>query len=70
MRAKTSSTLLGVFLFQGREMMKAALPLEYVGDVLTPIEVQRVLGIGRNATYELLASGKLASVRVTPVASS
>jgi excisionase family DNA binding protein len=46
--------------------MKAAVPLEYVGDVLTPIEVQHVLGIGRNATYELLASGRLASVRVTP----
>jgi len=46
--------------------MKAAVPLENVGDVLTPIEVQHVLGIGRNATYELLASGRLASVRVTP----
>ena len=46
--------------------MKSAVPLEYVGDVLTPIEVQHVLGIGRNATYELLASGRLASVRVTP----
>ncbi len=34
--------------------------------MLTPIEVQHVLGIGRNATYELLASGRLASVRVTP----
>jgi hypothetical protein len=28
--------------------------------------VQHVLGIGRNATYELLASGKLPSIRVTP----
>ncbi len=47
-------------------MMKASLPLEDLGDVLTPTEVQRVLGIGRNATYELLASGKLPSIRVTP----
>jgi hypothetical protein len=46
--------------------MKSCLSLADVGDVLSPIEVQRVLGIGRNATYELLASGKLPSVRVTP----
>jgi excisionase family DNA binding protein len=47
-------------------MMKVALSLDDVGDVLTPTDVQRVLGIGRNATYELLASGKLPSIRVTP----
>jgi excisionase family DNA binding protein len=47
-------------------MMKASLPIEDLGDVLTPADVQRVLGIGRNATYELLASGKLSSIRVTP----
>jgi excisionase family DNA binding protein len=35
------------------------------GDVLSPREVQRMLGIGRNATYELIASGRLASIRVT-----
>jgi excisionase family DNA binding protein len=34
-------------------------------DVLSPREVQQMLGIGRNATYELLASGRLASIRVT-----
>jgi len=46
--------------------MKRALSLGDVGDLLTPVEVQRILGIGRNATYELLASGRLPSVRVTP----
>ncbi len=35
------------------------------GDVLSPREVQSMLGIGRNATYELIASGRLASIRVT-----
>ena len=47
-------------------MAKALQPLEDLGDILTPTDVQRVLGIGRNATYELLASGKLPSIRVTP----
>jgi excisionase family DNA binding protein len=35
------------------------------GDVLSPRDVQSMLGIGRNATYELIASGRLASIRVT-----
>jgi excisionase family DNA binding protein len=35
-------------------------------DVLTVREVQHVLGIGRNATYELIASRRLESIRVTP----
>lgn len=35
-------------------------------DVLSVREVQMILGIGRNATYELIASGRLLSVRVTP----
>jgi hypothetical protein len=35
-------------------------------DVLSVRDVQRILGIGRNATYELIASGRLTSVRVTP----
>ncbi len=47
-------------------MMKASLSLTNVGDILSPSDVQRILGIGRNATYELLASGKLPSIRVTP----
>ena len=47
-------------------MMKASLTLADLGDILTPADVQRVLGIGRNAAYELLATGKLPSVRVTP----
>jgi excisionase family DNA binding protein len=46
--------------------MKTSTALAEFGDVLTPVEVQRVLGIGRNATYELIASGKLRSIRVTP----
>lgn len=46
--------------------MKATAPLTELGEILTPADVQRVLGIGRNATYELLASGRLPSIRVTP----
>lgn len=34
-------------------------------DVLSVREVQQILGIGRNATYELIASGRLPAVRVT-----
>jgi len=47
-------------------MAKSVLTLADLGDILTPRDVQRILGIGRNATYELLASGKLQSVRITP----
>jgi excisionase family DNA binding protein len=47
-------------------MAKTSTSLSDFGDVLTPTDVQRLLGIGRNATYELLASGKLTSVRITP----
>lgn len=46
--------------------MKSSLSLTDAGDVLSVAEVQRILGIGRNATYELLATGKLPSIRVTP----
>jgi excisionase family DNA binding protein len=46
--------------------MKTTLSLVEAADVLTVREVQRILGIGRNATYELLASGRLPSIRVTP----
>jgi Helix-turn-helix domain len=46
--------------------MKASLSLADIGDILTPTDVQRVLGIGRNATYDLLASSKLPSIRLTP----
>lgn len=45
--------------------MKSNLTLAEVGDVMTPHDVQRVLGIGRNPTYDLIASGRLPSVRVT-----
>lgn len=45
--------------------MNTTVTLTDLGDVLSPADVQRVLGIGRNATYELLASGKLPSIRVT-----
>ena len=47
-------------------MMKASLSLNDLGDILTPIDVQRLLGIGRNATYELIASGRLPSIRISP----
>jgi excisionase family DNA binding protein len=40
--------------------------LENARDVLSVREVQQILGIGRNAAYELIASGRLPSVRVTP----
>lgn len=39
--------------------------LENARDVLSVRDVQQILGIGRNATYELISSGRLASVRVT-----
>jgi predicted DNA-binding transcriptional regulator AlpA len=35
-------------------------------DVLSVRDLQHILGIGRNATYEVIASGRLPSVRVTP----
>jgi hypothetical protein len=47
-------------------MIKTSMVLADLGDILTPTDVQRFLGIGRNATYELLASGKLPSIRITP----
>lgn len=47
-------------------MTKAPIALADLGDILTPSDVQLILGIGRNATYELLASGRLQSVRITP----
>ena len=47
-------------------MTKAPIALADLGDILTPSDVQFILGIGRNATYELLASGRLQSVRITP----
>lgn len=47
-------------------MIKTSIALADLGDILTPTDVQRFLGIGRNATYELLASGKLPSIRITP----
>jgi Helix-turn-helix domain len=47
-------------------MTRAPIALADLGDILTPRDVQHILGIGRNATYELLASGRLQSVRVTP----
>jgi hypothetical protein len=40
-------------------MIKTSSALADLGDILTPADVQRFLGIGRNATYELLASGNL-----------
>ncbi len=45
--------------------MNDSSPLAAARDVLTVREVQHVLGIGRNATYELIASGRLPSIRVT-----
>ncbi len=39
--------------------------LRHAHDVFSVRDVQQILGIGRNATHELIASGRLASVRVT-----
>ena len=47
-------------------MTRTPIALADLGDILTPSDVQLILGIGRNATYELLASGRLQSVRITP----
>ena len=47
-------------------MIKPSSSLAEFGDILTPAEVQRLLGIWRNATYELLASGRLPAIRITP----
>jgi hypothetical protein len=47
-------------------MTRAAIALADLGDILTPGDVQHILGIGRNATYELLASGRSQSARITP----
>jgi excisionase family DNA binding protein len=38
--------------------------LDDFGDVLRPIDVQRLLGIGRNTMYDLLKSGTITSVRL------
>jgi len=40
--------------------------LAHASDILTVRDVQHILGIGRNATYELIASGRLPSLRITP----
>lgn len=53
------------FLGLTPRMIKTSTSLADLGDILTPADVQRVLGIGRNAAYELLASGKLPSIRIT-----
>lgn len=47
-------------------MTKPPTALADLDDILTPADVQQFLGIGRNATYELLASGKLPAIRITP----
>ena len=46
-------------------MKKPTLSLADAPDVLTPLDVRRILGISRNATYALLRSGRLHSVRVS-----
>ena len=52
-------------LFVKLNNMKSSRSLIDAGDVLSAAEVQRILGIGRNATHELLATGELPSIRVT-----
>jgi excisionase family DNA binding protein len=63
-KSPCSSPLRG-FIF-GVDIMNRNGSLEYTRDVLSVHEVQQILGIGRNAAYELIASGRLPSVRVTP----
>jgi excisionase family DNA binding protein len=57
--------LRGVSLFR-EETMSENGRLRDARDVLSVREIQHILGIGRNAVYELIASGRLPSVRVTP----
>lgn len=65
MRAKLALQLCGAFHLPELTMTNRNGSLEDARDVLTVHEVQQILGIGRNATYELIASGRLPSVRVT-----
>lgn len=43
---------------------KRALSLDACGDVLSVDELSRVLATGRNQTYQLVASGRIRSVKV------
>jgi excisionase family DNA binding protein len=52
-------------LISGVEKMNRKGNLTGAGDVLSVREVQQILGIGRNAAYELIASGRLPSIRIT-----
>jgi predicted DNA-binding transcriptional regulator AlpA len=67
MRGKTALqfTSAGYFSF-GVDIMNRKGSLENAPSVLSVRDVQRILGIGRNSAYELIASGRLPSVRVTP----
>lgn len=38
--------------------------LSELGDVLSPLEVRTVLGIGENSVYKLLKSGELKSFKI------
>ena len=38
--------------------------IENYPDVLTPDEVRHILGVGRNAVYDLLKSGDLQSIKI------
>jgi excisionase family DNA binding protein len=65
MRGEVALQLAAAGLFSGVNMTNRNGSLEDARDVLSVHEVQQILGIGRNATYELIASGRLPSVRVT-----
>ena len=51
-------------LFERKLDLKSHLTLADVGDVMNVRDVQGILGIGRNATYQLLQSGVIRSIRV------
>ncbi|MGC2406903.1 MAG: helix-turn-helix domain-containing protein [Candidatus Cybelea sp.] len=66
MRGKLALQLAAAGRFiSGVDMTNRNASLKDARDVLSVHEVQQILGIGRNATYELIASGRLPSVRVT-----
>ena len=66
MRVKVALQLDAVGRFNfGGDPMNDIKRLADARDVLSVRDVQQMRGIGRNAAYELIASGRLRSVRVT-----
>ena len=64
-RHRTAATRNIAACSNGNFVLKSRLTLADVGDVMNARDVQCILGIGRNATYQLLESGILQSIRVS-----